>query len=131
MINRIVKITKKYQGIDFVLNAYTDEAKEFFLIRDRLDLRRRKSVEFYSITVYKDFTDNGKSFRGSSTVRLHPTLSDDEISSMIERTAFAAGFVRNEPYPLPPLQQHVTSPRSFPDTGAILSELSAAVSGPD
>lgn len=100
-----------------ILNANTDlsdwkivqnqtEANELFIIKKQIDMPRSKSINKISITVYKDFEDEGKKYRGSSTVNIHPTMTDDEISIAIKDIAFSASFIKNQYYPIPEKSDH-------------------------
>jgi PmbA protein len=63
-------------------------------------MNRSKKVQHITLTIYKDFTENGINYRGSSTTEVHSTLSDQELCKLIGDTAFAASLVKNEYYPL-------------------------------
>ena len=71
---------------------------EMFFIKKALDLSRGKDVTHYTVTVYKDFEDNGKKYKGSSLVKIHPTMNRDEIKSAILDAALACNFIKNEYY---------------------------------
>lgn len=76
------------------------ESNELFFVRKGLDMDRMKKVHHYIVTVYKNFEEDGKQYTGSSTTQLHPTMNEVEIKTAISDAAFAAGFVKNEYYPL-------------------------------
>lgn len=63
-------------------------------------MNRAKDVHHISITVYKDFEEDSKKYRGSSTTAIHPTMNEEEIKNAITNALYAAGFVKNEYYPL-------------------------------
>lgn len=71
---------------------------EMFFIKKALDLSRGKEVTHYTVTVYKDFVDNGKKYKGSSQVNIHPTMNREEIKSAILNAALACNFIKNEYY---------------------------------
>ncbi|KKK89126.1 hypothetical protein LCGC14_2736250, partial [marine sediment metagenome] len=73
--------------------------EELFFIRDRVDMNRSKEVEHFQLTVYRDF-EEGKPYRGSVSLRLYPGSTEAEMEQTIDNGAFAAGLVRNEPFPL-------------------------------
>ncbi|MDP4089349.1 MAG: metallopeptidase TldD-related protein [Bacillota bacterium] len=101
MIERVIELLKANKAISgWKLNSEHTESVELFFIKKVLDMNRGKKVSRLTLTVYVDFEENGKAFRGSSSARLHPTLSDDEIAGTIERLSFAAKLVKNPVYPL-------------------------------
>jgi PmbA protein len=102
MLDRIINVLKASKDIsDWKLVQKITESNELFLVRKAIHMPRSKKVNNILVTVYKDFEDNGKKFRGSSTVKIAPTMTDEEITSYIKDAAFAASFVKNEYYPLP------------------------------
>ena len=76
-------------------------SKELFFVKDKLDMNRGKDVFRINITVYKDFEADGKKYRGSATCKVSVQDSDETIKAKIADSVFAAGFVKNEWYPLP------------------------------
>jgi PmbA protein len=76
------------------------EASELFFIKKNIDMNRVKKVHHFSVTVYRDFEENDMKFRGTSTARIHPTMTVEEIKKVIEDSAFASKFVKNQYYPL-------------------------------
>lgn len=101
MINRIKAILDKFNLDDYKVVENKTVSEERFFIKNYLDMIRSKDVQHFKITVYKDFEDDGKKYRGSSTFDVHPTNSDKEIQKLIEDNYFAASFVKNEYYELP------------------------------
>lgn len=101
MIERIKEILSEFKNIDgFKILEEKIESRELFLIKRDLDMNRAKEVHNLSVTVYKDFQEEGAKFKGSSTAKIHPTMKDEEIREAIEGAAFAAQFVKNKFYPL-------------------------------
>lgn len=101
MIDRIKEILSKLDGIDgWKINEKRIESKELFFIKKELDMNRAKDVDHIQVTVYKDFEEDGKKYRGSSTTTVHPTMNDEEMENAIMSALYAAGFVKNEYYPL-------------------------------
>ncbi len=107
MLDRIINILKSNNEIsDWKIEQTLTEANELFLIKKLIDMPRSKKVNNIKITVYRDFEENDKKFRGSSIVNVPPTMTDEEISKAIEDAVFASSFVKNEYYPLPSPSQH-------------------------
>lgn len=101
MLGRIKNILSNIDGIDaWKIVEKTIESKELFFIKKELDMNRGKDVTNITLTIYKDFEEEGKKFRGSSTINIHPTMSDEEIANEIKDALYAGGFVKNEYYPL-------------------------------
>lgn len=101
MIERIKRILSNISEIDgWKIIEKTVESKELFFIKKELDMNRAKDVHHITLTVYKDFEDNGKKYRGSSNTSIHPTMNDEEIEEVLREASYAAGFVKNEYYPI-------------------------------
>lgn len=101
MIERIKAILDKLDGInDWKIIESFSEDNEFFFVGKNLDMNRAKEVKRYLVTVYRDFEEDGEKYRGSASAKIHPTMLDEEIKGILEESVFAAGFVKNKPYPL-------------------------------
>jgi predicted Zn-dependent protease len=101
MIDLIKKILSDNKAVDGYKIVETKiESGELFFVRKGLDMNRAKEVHRFNLTVYKDFEENDKKYKGSSTTTIHPTMSEEEIKTAIEDAALAASFVKNEYYPL-------------------------------
>lgn len=114
MLDRIINIIKSNNKIsDWKIVRNHIEATELFLIKNQIDMPRSKKVNKIAVTVYVDFGEQEKKYRGSCTVNIHPTMTDKEIEKTIEDAAFAASFVKNQHYPLPGISSnslmHITS----------------------
>jgi predicted Zn-dependent protease len=104
------------------------ESRELFLVGPRVDMRRAKEVARLEATVYRDFTLEGRAYRGSAMVRLHPTQGRREIERALREAAGAAAYARNSIYPL--VRPGGPAPRvpaveSVPELGAALDSLGA------
>lgn len=123
MLDRIINLLKSCKDIsDWKIVQNITEANELFLVKKAIDMPRSKKVNNTTVTVYRDFEENEKKFRGSSSIRIAPTMIDEEIASAIKDAAFAASFVKNEYYPLPePSKDELITTQSKFDT-AELSE---------
>lgn len=71
---------------------------EMFFIKKELDLSRGKDVRNFTVTVYKDFSDSGKRYKGLSQVNIQPTMNKEEIKSVIENASLACNYIKNEYY---------------------------------
>lgn len=102
MLNRIVNILKANKDLsDWKIVQNQTEANELFLIKKQIDMPRSKHINNITITAYKDFEEEGKKFRGSSMVNIHPTMTDEEITIAVNDIAFAASFIKNQYYTIP------------------------------
>jgi predicted Zn-dependent protease len=101
MNSKLVSLLESNKQISaWKLNEKQTESVELFFIKKALDMDRAKSVSHLTLTVYVDFEEGGKKYRGSSSSEIHPTMTEDDIVRAIERLSFAASFVKNEHYPL-------------------------------
>lgn len=101
MIDRIKSILSNSGSISaWKIVEQNISSDEFFFIRKNLDMNRAKEVRHFNVTVYRDFEEDGVKYRGSSSVKIHPSMSEDEIKSAVDGAVFASGFVRNRYYPL-------------------------------
>lgn len=76
------------------------ESRELFLVGTRIEMRRAKAVTRTLLAVYRDFRRGPQDFRGSATLRLHPTQTGRELERALEWAAEAALQAQNAPYPL-------------------------------
>jgi predicted Zn-dependent protease len=102
MLDRIVEQLKANKDIsDWKIVQNQIESNELFIIKKQIDMPRSKHINHIAVTVYKDFEEEGKKFRGSSTANIHPTMTDEEISIAIKDIAFSASFIKNQHYTIP------------------------------
>jgi predicted Zn-dependent protease len=101
MIERIKRLISECTKIDdFKIVENKINASELFFIKKGLDMDRAKSVHNFNITLYKNFQEDDVMYTGSSSAMIHPTMSDKEISEVIDEVAFAASFIKNKYYPI-------------------------------
>lgn len=101
MINRIKEILINNKNVDeFEIVETKVESNELFLIKKNVDMDRAKNVHHFKVIVYKNIEENGVKYKGSASIRIHPTMSEEEINSAINEAIFAAKFARNGYYPL-------------------------------
>ncbi len=101
MLEQIKKILMDQKNISgYKIKETQVHSNELFFVKQNVDMDRAKSVHHFNVTVYVDFNEDGKKYRGSSTTSIHPTMSENEIEKSIHAAAFAAGFVKNPYYPL-------------------------------
>lgn len=101
MIDSILSALKAQGIVAYVINDNTRESAERFFIRQREDIRRAKRVRELSVTVYRDFDSDGKAMRGSSTVKLQPGMTAEEIARKLANAYESALYVKNLFFELP------------------------------
>lgn len=103
MIERLRKVLKELPKISaYLIGAKEVSAEELFLVREEADMLRSKDVREAELTVYVDFEEDGKKYRGSSSINVYPSMTEEELKEAASGAAYAAGFVKNEWYPLAP-----------------------------
>lgn len=101
MINLIKDILNNIPDINgWKIVETKTESSELFFIKKNLDMNRRKKVNHFQVSIYKDFIEGGEKYRGSSTTDIHPTMDRFEIEKVIKDAVYAAGFVKNKYYTL-------------------------------
>ncbi|BBE31526.1 hypothetical protein OSSY52_16670 [Tepiditoga spiralis] len=101
MIDKIKNILNSYNEIkDWKIIEKNSSSKELFFIRKELDMNRATKTHEIILTIYRDFEENEKKYKGHSTTNIHPTMTEEEIKTNIEDAYFSAKFVKNEYYPL-------------------------------
>lgn len=101
MLKRIEQIIKDHKEISgYSICESRIEANELFFIKKNVDMDRAKKVVHYKVTVFLDHEEGDNKYKGSATTNIEPTMSDREITRVIGEAAFAAGFVKNQYYPL-------------------------------
>lgn len=102
MINTIISALKKTSIIKYRINESVTESSELFFIQKKLDMKRFKNIHSAVVTVFRDFEKDGKKMLGSSTARINPGMSVQEIEKQLTDAYYAALFVANPFYELPP-----------------------------
>lgn len=101
MTQKIIDILSQIKNIDgWKINEQEIQSKELFFIKKELDMNRGKNVQHFEVTVYKDFSEGDNNFKGSSSTKLSPGMSEDDIRAKLDEAAFSASFVKNQYYPL-------------------------------
>lgn len=99
--NTVVRLVKENKDITgYKLVSIGKKSRELFLIKDKLDMNRGKTVNSYTLSVYREFEEKGEKYKGVASVVLAPTLAENEIKEKIAQAAFSAKFVKNKWYPM-------------------------------
>ncbi|MDF2505160.1 metallopeptidase TldD-related protein [Clostridium sp.] len=102
MIENIKNILDDFEEIDgYKIIETKNSSEELFFVKKELDIARSKDVQHFKVTVYKNFQEDDKKYKGSSTFDIHPSMNENEIKQAIKDNIFASGFVKNQYYDLP------------------------------
>ncbi len=100
MIKIILEALKQIDQSGWLISDVITESEELFFVKKNLDMNRGKKVHHINVTLYKDTEENGTKFKGSSTTKISPTMSAEEVKEALEVAALAASFVKNQHYDL-------------------------------
>lgn len=95
MLNRIINILKKNNIDVWRVTESSSCTAELYFIKKKLDMPRLKEMKLFVVSVFRDFEENGKKYRGESNALINPGMSDEEIDSRIKSAYLAASFVKN------------------------------------
>lgn len=98
MLDLILKVLKDNNINEYIINENKEEIFELYMIKKAVDMNRKKNITIYTVTVLRD---NGNEFKGSSVVKIYPSMDEDEISTVLKDAYYAASFVKNKSYNLP------------------------------
>lgn len=101
-LNEIVEILKGEGKISaWKVSENRNSSAELFFIQDRLDMNRSANTHEFSVSVYKDFIEEGIEYRGDASCIIGISDEESEIRKKIEDALFSASFVKNKWYDLP------------------------------
>ena len=98
MLDLILKVLKDNNINEYIINESKEEIFELYMIKKAVDMNRMKNITIYTVTVLKD---NGDDLKGSSVVKIYPSMDESEIAAVLKDAYYAAGFVKNKSYELP------------------------------
>lgn len=100
-MKKLITLLNNKRNIDEYKIIQTEIAStELFFIKDELQMNRGKDVKRITVVVYKNFEEDSKKYKGSSSAQIAPTMTIDEIDKAIDIAALSASFVKNEYYEL-------------------------------
>jgi PmbA protein len=73
-------------------------SNELFIIKKEIDMNRTKIITNYILTIYNDFEENGKKYKGSSSFKITPETEKEELEELINQNLYSSKFVYNEHY---------------------------------
>lgn len=100
-MDRIIRLLEEAGVSAYRVTRKRTEAVELYFIKKKLDLPRYKDLDEISVEIFRDFESDGEKYRGSTTIYLEPSMSEEEISRKIRDAWYAASFVKNRWYDLP------------------------------
>jgi PmbA protein len=100
-MEQLLALLQENKSIDeYVVTDVKTESKELFFIKEELQMNRGKDVQYFHVTVYKNFEDKGTKYKGSSSCKLAPNMTKQEMNEKLELAIVAASNVKNEYYDL-------------------------------
>lgn len=102
MLNKILNILEAEHITEYLINEEQQRSEEVFFIRKNVELKRRKDITKYRITLYYDFpvSDGNKPLRGSSSCTISTAMNDAQIHETILNTYKAATYTKNPYFPI-------------------------------
>ncbi|MCL2364391.1 MAG: metallopeptidase TldD-related protein [Defluviitaleaceae bacterium] len=98
MLNLLLETLATFEGVEYLINETKTRRLERYNIKKQPEMQREVETTELDLDLYVVFED-GK-FRGTYNVKIHPGTSADELKKTITDGIYAAGFVRNEYFPL-------------------------------
>lgn len=128
-MNTLLKILNENSNVDeFLVTDIKTESKELFFIKNHLQMNRGKDVRYFYVTVYKNFELDGKKYKGSSSCKLAPNMSTQEMNKIINNASLAASNVTNEYYNLvSPISENINAIDSAFLAGDMIEDISKLV----
>lgn len=86
---------------DWLIRDTVTEGIELYFIKHELDMRRSTRVQQFAVTVFRDFEEDGKKYRGSSAVLVPDGTDRQGLLTKLKDAYYSASLVKNLWYPLP------------------------------
>lgn len=97
-----IKKALEAQGISvYTITEALNERVELYFIGTGLDMKRQVRVLDDTVTVYRDFEEDGVCWRGSASISLPDGMDEAQIGEKLKQAYFGASFVKNKWYPIP------------------------------
>ncbi len=106
MLELIKKALASTEISVYAIEETKEEGLELYFIRKKLDIRRQKKICNYETRVYRDFEEDGNSYRGCANAVIYDGMTESEIVQELNRAYASAASAKNLWYPLP---EHVVS----------------------
>jgi len=98
MLNLLLETLATFDGVEYLINETKTRRLERYNIKKQPEMQREVETTQLELELSVVFED-GK-YRGSYNVDIHPGTSAEELKKIITDGIYAAGFVRNEYFPL-------------------------------
>lgn len=128
-MKELINLLENKTNVDeYFIKETKTSSTELFFIKEKLQMNRGKDVEKTSVTIFRNFENSGKKYKGSSTTILSPSMTIDEIGQAIDTASLAASFVKNEYYELEVPSGEIAPiiPSSFSE-GRVIEDISNLV----
>ena len=105
MLELLLETLSSFEGVEYLIRETKTRRVENYNIKQQSEMEREVAVTRLSLTLYvvfseKDETGGEKKYRGSYNTEIHPGTGADDLRDIISQGVYAAGFVKNEYYPL-------------------------------
>jgi predicted Zn-dependent protease len=101
MLQMLIDILENMDHLsEWKMKETIQSGEEIFFVNSRVDMTRIKNVSRYQVTLYKNFTEGSKEYKGSSTFSVHPTSTKKEMMEQCKKALENACFVKNQWYPI-------------------------------
>ncbi len=100
MIERLQKLLADCGIKEYSIVAREVKGLEAYFVGQLLDQHRIRHVTHTKLTVYYDFEENEKHYRGSASAEIYPTQNDAQIKAQLQQMYANAALAKNEWYPL-------------------------------
>ena len=97
-LERLLGVLKSSGADAWEVADVNEKGWEFYFIRHRLDQHRAKSVDSFSVKVYKNL--EGGTLLGSASAPVSPDASEEEMRRIVEGLCQDASYVKNPFYTL-------------------------------
>jgi len=101
MLETLIRTLERQSHLsDWKIKEIRQTGDELFLIGKNVDMTRSKDVVNLEVTFYVDFEQEGKKFKGSSTIKINPGMTEAEIDKACKNGIYNSQFVKNVYYPI-------------------------------
>lgn len=104
MLDQVIELLNQHHITKWQLEEELVTGWEFYFIKHELDQHRLVDVNHTTLTVYRDL-DDGRSL-GSASAQIAPTLSKQEIETLICQLYEQTQYAKNEMYDLAPKAEY-------------------------
>jgi len=122
----LLEILKTFDGVEYLIRETKTRRVESYNIKKQTEMEREIETTLISLTLFVVFCEEGKKYRGSYNTEIHPGTDASELKNIIEQGVYAAGFVKNEYYPLVSPTPAKPAKVKELDTAKALADLQAA-----